>query len=172
MRYPHICPYCEHRSTRWWNMKIHIKRKHGGFLPGRSSGPYMTNNPLFDRKSVQFGHPTIADSVGNTFQPRYLPQQAPLGISQYFSSQILRTPLPRMDEKYGTGFSQDNIIKIEEFKRLMNKYQKYHMNPGGIIQWAIHSTKNGDNKFLDDKLQQLRIMDRRLNGLTSPFTVF
>jgi hypothetical protein len=46
------------------------------------------------------------------------------------------------------------------------------MNPGGIIQWAIHSTKNGDNKFLDDKLQQLRNMDRRLNGRASPFMLF
>jgi hypothetical protein len=164
MRYPHICPHCDHRSTRWWNMKIHIKRKHGGFLPGTSSDRYMANT-----KSIQLGQGTVADSFGNSFQPRYLTQQTPLGRSQYFSSP---TPLPRMDEKYGTGLSQDNIIKIEELKSLMNKYQKYHMNPGGIIQWAIHSTKNGDSTFLDDKLQQLRVMDRRLNGRASPFTLF
>jgi hypothetical protein len=167
MRGPHICPHCDHHSTRWWNLKIHIKRKHGGFLPGKSSGRFIAKT-----KNVQFGHATVADSIGNTFQPRYLTQQTPLGPSQYFSSQILLTPLPRMDEKYGTGLSQDNIIKIEELERLMDKYQKYHMNPGGIIQWAIHSTKNGDNTFLDDKLQQLRIMDRRLNGRARPFMVF
>jgi hypothetical protein len=131
----------------------------------------MTNNPLFDRKGEQFGYATIADSVGNTFQPKYIPQQSPLGTSQYYNSRILRQ-LPRTDEKYGTGLSQDNIIKIEEVKRLMNKHPQYHPNPDGVIRLAIFNSINGDDTLLDDKLQQLRIMDRRLYGRASPFTVF
>ena len=55
-------------------------------------------------------------------------------------------------------------MKIHELERMMNKYPKYNMNPHGIIQWAIHSSFNGDNKFLDDKLEQLRNIDRRPNG--------
>jgi hypothetical protein len=43
------------------------------------------------------------------------------------------------DQSYGTGLSQDTIVKIEEVKRLMDKYPKHHGNPDGIIQWAIHS---------------------------------
>ena len=55
-------------------------------------------------------------------------------------------------------------MKIHELERMMNKYPKYNMNPHGIIQWAIHSSFNGDNKFLDDKSEQLRNIDRRPNG--------
>jgi len=39
-----------------------------------------------------------------------------------------------------TGFSQDTIVKIDELRRLMNRYPKYNMNPNGIIRWAIHSS--------------------------------
>jgi hypothetical protein len=73
--------------------------------------------------------------------------------------------MPSMgDRSYGTTLSQDTIAKIEEINRLMNKYPEYHVNPDGIIQWAIHSCLNGDNTFLDDKLKQLRTIDRRLHG--------
>jgi hypothetical protein len=119
----------------------------------------MTNNPLFDRKSVQFGHATIADSVDNTFQPRFLPQQPPLGISQYSTRPIYRPPPPRMDEKYGTGLSQDDTAKIQELKLLLNKHPQYNRNPDVILRWAIRSSVNGDNEFLDDKLEQLRALD-------------
>jgi hypothetical protein len=40
MREPYICLYCDQRSTRWWNLKIHMKRKHGEYSLGRSSGQY------------------------------------------------------------------------------------------------------------------------------------
>ena len=56
-------------------------------------------------------------------------------------------------QRYGTGLSQNIIVKIDELRRLMNKYPKYNMNPNGIIQWAIHTSIN------DDKLQQLRNLD-------------
>jgi hypothetical protein len=45
----------------------------------------------------------------------------------------------------------------------MNNYPKYNINPNGIIQWAIHSSINGDNTFLDDKLEQLRTIDSLAN---------
>jgi hypothetical protein len=57
MREPYICPDCDQRSTRWWNLKVHMKRKHGGFLLGKSSDGYMANNPpllqLLDCGTVQ-----------------------------------------------------------------------------------------------------------------------
>jgi hypothetical protein len=68
------------------------------------------------------------------------------------------------DQSYWTGLSRDTIVKIDELRRLMNKYPKYNINPDGIIQWAIHSSLNGDSTFLDDKLEQLRSIDRRLHG--------
>ena len=64
-----------------------------------------------------------------------MPQQAHLGTSQYFANSIY-PPRQLTDESYRTGLSQD---AIDEVNRLMNRHPKYHMNPDGIIQWAIHS---------------------------------
>jgi hypothetical protein len=73
-------------------------------------------------------------------------------------------PPPTIHESYRTGLSQEKILKIGEFKRLLNKYPHYHENPDGIIRLAIYNSINGDHTLLDDKLQQLRTIDRRLNG--------
>src|SRR5215469_12778772 len=110
MRYPYICPHCDHRSTRWWNLKIHIKRKHGGFLSGRSSGEFTTKT-----KSVRLGHATVADSIGNAFEPKYIPEQPPIGTSQY-SVNPMYPPRQIMNVRYETSLSQDTILKIEELK--------------------------------------------------------
>jgi hypothetical protein len=84
MKVPYYCPYCDQRSTRRWNLQVHIKRKHGG-----SPGPYLAShqfsyeptNPYHNIESN-----TVADNGCNSFQPRYGLQQAPLGTSQYFTS--------------------------------------------------------------------------------------
>jgi hypothetical protein len=68
------------------------------------------------------------------------------------------------DQIYGTGLSQETRLKIEELKRLMYKYSQYLTNPNGIIKWAIYWSIKGDNKPLDNKLEQVRTIDRRLNG--------
>jgi hypothetical protein len=157
MREPYICQYCDQRSTRWWNLKIHMKRKHGEYSLGRSSGQYTPNNPYHNIGG------TVADSVGNTFQPRYLPQQAPLGTSQYSAGPIYPARQIIDDQSYGTSLPQSVIQKIHDLKALMIKYPKYHTNADGIIRWAIYNSINGDNTLLDDKLEQLRYIDSLAN---------
>jgi hypothetical protein len=156
MREPYICPYCDQRSTRRWNLDVHIKRKHG-FLSGRSSDrnpsiypPWYKSNPYHS-----IGSATVADSIGDTFQPRYIPQQAPIGASP----STIRPPLHTMDDQRNGGFSPGAIQKIQELKALMNKYPRYHTNPDGIIRLAVYNSINGDNTLLDDKLEQLRTID-------------
>ena len=155
MREPYICQYCDQRSTRWWNLKTHMKRKHGEYSLGRSSGQYTPNNPPLYNKSVQLGHATVADT---SFQPRYIPQQAPLG-TQYYTSPIYR-PTPLMDDQsYRSGLSQDTIVKIGELKRLAYKYPQNLPNPDAIIRLAIFNSINGDNQLLDQMLEQFRRLD-------------
>jgi hypothetical protein len=151
MREPYICPYCNQRSTRRWNLDVHIKRKHDGYLLGKSSGLYVVNNPPLYSKSLQLGDTTIADNVGETLQPRYIPPQ----ILQNFNP--LYRPQHTMDDR--NSLSQGKILKIHELKRLMNKYPRYHTNPDGIIRLAVYNSINGDNTLLDDKLEQLRTID-------------
>jgi len=61
MKVPYYCPYCNERSTRRWNLEVHIKRKHGG-----SPGQYLASDPFYKRsvQSDQFGSATIADITG------------------------------------------------------------------------------------------------------------
>jgi hypothetical protein len=147
MRVPYYCPYCNQRSTRRWNLDVHIKRRHIGHLLGESSDSnpfwYKRSNPYHNIASA-----TVADSVGDSFQPRYIPQQAPLGYPS--------RPMPTMDhQNYGTALSRET--KLEELKRLAYKFPQFHNNsPDEIVKWAIYSSSNGDNKFLDEMLEQLR----------------
>ena len=67
MKEPYICPHCDQRSTRWWNLEIHMKRKHGKYSLGRSSGQYMPDNPFWYKRNNQshnFGPTTVTDTVG------------------------------------------------------------------------------------------------------------
>jgi hypothetical protein len=75
------------------------------YLAGRSSG--QTNHPFWYKRSNPYnkiGSATVADSVGDTAQPRYLPQQSPLGTSQYYTSPIYRPSA--YDQNYETGLSR------------------------------------------------------------------
>src|SRR5215469_2396723 len=159
MRVPYYCPYCNQRSTRRWNLDVHIKRKHGGYLLGRPSDPYVANNHPLYSKSLQLGHVTVADSVGETFQPRYLPQRSTVGTSQYSSRPIHRPMQTAHDHNYGDGLSQETLVKVDQLKRLLGKYSRYHANPDGILKLAIYNSNNGDTTFLDAKLEQLSLLD-------------
>jgi hypothetical protein len=165
MKEPYICLYCDQRSTRWWNLKNHMKRKHGEYSLGRSSGQYTPNDPFWYKRNNQshnFGPTTVTDTVGDPFQPRYVPQQKPVGTSQYSASPVYSPRQTIDDRSYGTSLPQSAIQKIQEIQRLVKKYPQYC--PDHLLQWIIISCTNGDNQLLDDKLEQLRTIDRRLNG--------
>jgi hypothetical protein len=96
---------------------------------------------------------------GNTFQSRYIPQQAPLGISQYGTS-----PMHTIhDQSYGTGLSPETTQKIGELKKLLNKYPQYFVNSEEVIKWSVYWSVNGDNKILDENLERLRLLDSLAN---------
>ena len=169
-RLTYVCAACSEHFTRKFSATRHNNNLHNGtaeivrlidYLAGRSSGHYTPNNPFWFKRNNplhNFGSATVADSLGDPFQPSYIHQQAPPETSQYSPSSIYP---PWQDDRINqSSLSQEKILKIEELKRLMSRYPKYHMNPNGIIQWAIHCSINGNNTFLDDKLEQLRSIDR------------
>jgi len=66
----------------------------------------------------------------------------------------------RNDRNHGTSLSQDTVVKIEELKRLANKYHQYqNIDPDEIVKWAVHGAINGDTKFLHDKLDLLHTIE-------------
>jgi hypothetical protein len=127
----------------------------------------MPDNPFWYKRNNPYhniGSATIADSIGDTFKPSYVPQQTPLGIPQYSASPTYRSTDTINDQTYGTSLSQEKILKVGEFKRLINKYSRYCSNPDGILKLAIYNCINGDNTLLDGTLEQLLTIDRRLHG--------
>jgi hypothetical protein len=50
----------------------------------------------------------------------------------------------------------------------MNKYPKHHKNPDGIIQWAIHSSLNDNNTFLDDKVEHQSVSTMMFKTIITP----
>jgi hypothetical protein len=170
----YVCTLCSEHFTRKYSAKGHNQNIHNGtaeivrlidYLAGRSSGQYTPDNPFWYKRNNPYHNfgGTVADSVGNTFQPRYLPQQAPLGTSQYSAGPIYPARQIIDDQSYGTSLPQSVIQKIHDLKALMIKYPKYHTNADGIIRWAIYNSINGDNTLLDDKLEQLRYIDSLAN---------
>jgi hypothetical protein len=169
----YVCTVCSEHFTRRYSGKRHNDNLHNGageivrlidYLAGRSSGKYLANNPFWYKRSNpyrDFRSATVADSVGDAFPPSYIPKQAPVGTSQY-SFRPLHRPMPTVDhQNYGTALSRET--KLEELKRLMYKYAQFHNNsPDEIVKWAIYCSSNGDNKFLDEKLEQLRTIDSLL----------
>jgi len=170
MKDPYQCPYCDQRSTRRWNLDVHIKRRHGEYLLGRSSNRYIANNPRLYSNNVRLGHPTVSDNIDNSFYPTFLPKEAVLGTSQYsinqnyspmdvsqtFANPMYRPMQIRNDQSYGTGLAQEKVLKIQELKLLMNRYSYHHTNPNEIIKWAIFNSINRDDTLLDAMLEQLR----------------
>jgi hypothetical protein len=117
----------------------------------------MPDNPFWYKRNNPFHNfgGTVPETVGNSFQPRYLPQQAPLGTSQYSTSPTYRSADTVDDQTYGSSLSQEKILKVGEFKRLINKYSLYCTNPDRILELAIF----GDDTLLDNKLAQIRTID-------------
>jgi hypothetical protein len=89
-------------------------------------------------------------------QSVFQPQPQPPNVSPDPTDQQFQTIDTRND--YG-ALSQENILKIQEFKRLMYKYSQYHLNPDGFIKCVTYLSINGDNTLLDEMLEQLRMVD-------------
>jgi len=170
----YVCTVCSEHFTRKYSARRHNHNLHNGaaeivrlidYLAGRSSGQYKPDNPFWYKRynqSHNFGPTTVTDTVGDPFQPRYFPQQAPLGTSQYSASPIYPAKQILDDQSYGTSLPQGAIQKIQDLQRLVKKYPQYC--PDHLLQWIIISYTNGDNQLLEEKLEQLRAIDRRLHG--------
>jgi hypothetical protein len=54
-------------------------------------------------------------------------------------------------------------LKLEEFNILLNKHSQQH-NAREMLAMAIFLVNQGDEKFQDKKLEQLRRLDRMRSG--------
>jgi hypothetical protein len=115
-------------------------------MAGRNSGKYIASHPSWYRKhrqlqvnrSYQSETPVVADSSfrSETLQHRYFPHNA----------------LP---------YSEAPTIhqKLDELRLLAGKFSS-PQDAHKIVEWANIMLRQGDESFLNNKLEQLRILDR------------
>ena len=154
----YVCATCSQHFTRKHSAKRHNFNIHAGrseivpfieYMAGRSSGKYIASHPSWFRKQRQlqvnrsyqsnFESPTVADT-GRSFRPE--------NFQQLF-------PFPN-ESPYPTALQLD---KLEELRVLAGKFSS-PQDAHKILEWANIMLRQGDESFLNDKLEQLRIFDR------------
>ena len=174
-----VCATCAQPFTRRTSATRHDNTKHNGlgeivplleYVVGRGTGRYIPGNHLSygrhqkwqthlaHNSNSGFGVATVADSVRDRFMPGKRPQEAPRG-NVYKHSHYSTTPMVGPAHTDHQLRAQENVLKIEELKRLVIKYQEYLQNPDGILKLAVQCSNKGDTRFLDERLAQLYTME-------------
>ena len=116
-------------------------------MVGRSSGRYLASHPSWHRKQRQLqvnrSYPSdnrvIAD-IASSFRPEPFLQSYPAALP---NSQTVTVQQ-----------------KLEELKILAAKFS-FPQDARKILEWANIILRNGDEGFLNDKLEQFRMLDRQ-----------
>ena len=152
----YVCATCSEHFTRKYSAKRHNFNIHNGrseivpfieYMVGRSSGRYLASHPSWFRKqkgpqwnrSYPSENRVIADTT-SSFRPETLVQPYPLP-----------TALPN---------SQTATIqqKLEELRLLLGKFSS-PQNTHTILELAKYNLIQGDEGFLNERLQQFGTLD-------------
>ena len=116
-------------------------------MVGRSSGRYLASHPSWHRKhiGIQSDHSNPSDNrvIANTarsFRPEPLFQSHPAALP----------------------YSQTATVqqKLDELRILAAKFS-FPQDARKILEWASIRLRQGDEEFLNNKLDQLRMLDRQ-----------
>ncbi|MGC1929529.1 MAG: hypothetical protein WA667_11180 [Candidatus Nitrosopolaris sp.] len=152
----YVCATCSEHFTRKYSGKRHNFSIHSGrseivpyieYMAGRSSGRYLASHPSWYRKqkgsqwnsSYPSENRVIADTT-SSFRPETL-------------FQPYTAALPN---------SQTTMVqhKLEELRVLLGKFSS-PQDAHKILEWANITLRQGDESFLNNKLEQLRMLDRQ-----------
>jgi hypothetical protein len=135
-----------------------LKKKVRWSMNSKQGSRYIKRRMGNDLKNQILVHDGIITEESAVAERKPSVLSCSLRISQHSLSAIHR-PLPSVHDQRNGGLSQEIMAKIEELKRLMNKYTQYHTNQDDIIRLAIFNSINGDDTLLDGKLEQLRSIE-------------
>jgi hypothetical protein len=148
----YVCSTCSEHFTRRYSGKRHNFNIHAGrseivpfveYMAGRSSGRYLASHPSWYRNHRQFqvnhrhrSEPIVADTANS------------------FRLQNLQRPLPLNAETA----TDHQLQKLQELKLLLGKFSSTH-NAHIILELAKFNLRQGDEGFLNDRLEQFRTLD-------------
>lgn len=153
----YVCTACSQHFTRKYSAKRHNFNIHTGrseivpfieYMVGRSSGKYLASHPSWFRKQGQLqanrSYPSdnrvIADTA-SSFRPETLLQPYPLPDTSPYS----QTPTIQQ--------------KLDELGLLLGKFCSPH-NTHIILELAKFNLRQGDEQFLNARLEEFRMLDR------------
>jgi hypothetical protein len=153
----YVCTVCSEHFTRKYSGKRHNFNIHSGrseivpyieYMTGRSSGRYLASHPSWYRKqkgsqwnsSYPSENRVIADTT-SSFRPETLLQPYPLPTA------------------YPNSHTVTVQQKLEELRLLLGKFSS-PQDAHKILEWANITLRQGDDSFLNNKLDQLRMLDR------------
>jgi hypothetical protein len=151
----YVCTICSEHFTRKFSGKRHNYSIHNGsavivpyieYMAGRNSGTYQASHPSWYRKQRGFrgNQPSIQSHTVADTRSSFQPQS---------SQQSFQFP-------YGSANSTQMAqqAKLDELKALLAKYTSQAQGYA-IFQRAKSQLGEGDDRFLNDMLNQLRIRD-------------
>jgi hypothetical protein len=149
----YVCTICSEHFTRKYsakrhNLKIHDNRSeivsYIEYMAGRSSGRYLASHPSWYRKPRQLQANRSYPSENHTI------------ADSSFRPQILLQPYPAALPNSQTATIQE---KLDELRILAAKFS-FPQDARKILEWANIRLRQGDEGFLNNKLEQLRMLDR------------
>ena len=152
----YVCTICSEHFTRKYSAYRHNSNLHGGrseivlyieYMAGRSSGQYLASHPSWFRKQRQV--------IANRSYPSDYHVIADTASS--FRSETLLQPYPAALPNLQTATVQQ---KFDELKILAAKFS-FPQDARKILEWANIRLRQGDERFLNDKLEQFRVLDRQ-----------
>jgi hypothetical protein len=155
----YVCTVCSEQFTRKYSGKRHKFNIHSGrseivpyleYMVGRNSGRYLASHPSWYRKqkgsqwnsSYPSENRVIADTT-SSFRPETLPQPYPLPAA---------LPNPQNPAVH-------QLQTLEELKILLRKFSS-PQNALVILELANFNLRQGDEGFLNQRLEQLRMLGR------------
>ena len=155
----YVCATCSEHFTRKYSGQRHNFNIHAGrseivpfieYMAGRSSGMYIASHPSWYRKDRQvqanrsyqsnFERPTVSDT-GKSFRPENFQQRFP------FPNESPYSQAPAIQQK------------LDELGLLLGKFSSPH-DAYIILELVKFNLRQGDERFLNERLEQLRMFDR------------
>ena len=181
-RISYVCAECSEHFTRKASGKRHNFNIHSGraeivplmeYLVGRGSGKYLPSHPSWFKRNKRNwmssfhpgkSHPldkVVSDSTSGQFAPvsnrtqeiHYYDDRNWLEFSNLRTKFRSRFLFPSM-------LPPNTMRLLLELEKLLYKHSNYYDNPPLILQNAINQCSSGDEKFLFNMLDRLRILDR------------
>ena len=117
------------------------------YMAGRSSGRYLASHPSWYRKQRQL-------QVNRSYPSDY---HVVADTTSSFRPETLLQPYPAVLPNSQTATIQQ---KLDELRILVAKFS-FPQDARKILEWANIRLRQGDEGFLNDKLEQFRMLDRQ-----------